>query len=461
MVAVDSTKNVLYVGGSFVDTLRFAHEWLPGYGQADAFLAAFTLPNLDLLWMEAWGGFADDRLMALTVTKDGPVAALACGGRTMEMATFRVGSTTFSGRGNYDIVLVGNAGPSPSWIRHDGAEFNDIPAGLTFDSNNNVYLSFTFSQRTIIGSRLITDASASCVGIAKVDGEGSVKGSNYLASWESQSYGSAMATAGVTFAGDSLVTQIGGGGRFRWGSKKVDTDDWHWLHRPILLYADTASLDALHWKFSNGCDADSTLLVNLDNELWTVSTGPARCNYSEAPEIRLGVIGSAPATILAVPNSTSALAAVAAQNTGIIVAGTFTQTLDLGPTHEPLTAEPPGGKNAFLVIFNHSGKVNTALRFGTNIEPTSIADHPQGIFTSIVMRTAKSEILPPNSAAIVRFVRRPVSVYYDITDPAPCPNPDVFDLTGRFLGTQSVLRERLAPGCYLLSCSPWKIVIPW
>ena len=185
-VTVDSQNNV-YLAGHFGGTADFdpgtGTTMITASGPSDIFVMKLTESG-QFVWAHGFGGSALD--YGLTMTCDSN-ADLYISGFFQNSVDFDPGpgTNTLTSNGNFDCFLLklDSAGQF-NWANSFGSSSQDYGNSLTFDSNNNVYLTGEFSGTTDFnpgsGTFNLSPMGGSSVFVVKLDANGSFLWANAI-----------------------------------------------------------------------------------------------------------------------------------------------------------------------------------------------------------------------------------------------------------------------------------------
>ncbi len=175
------TDSVIYIAGSFSDTLHIADTLLVAMGGEDVFVAGFAY-NGDLLQIIQAGGTGTERVNALTLTPSGKIAFTGW----FDYA-FLMDQHLVQGNGEKDIfVAVMDTLLKVQWVRNIGGLGDDYGYAITANSREEYFVSGNFVHYMQLpdenGNLIEMDASSAFGNafIAKYDDKGNLKASYNL-----------------------------------------------------------------------------------------------------------------------------------------------------------------------------------------------------------------------------------------------------------------------------------------
>lgn len=175
------TDSVIYIAGSFSDTLHIADTLLGAMGGEDVFVAGFAY-NGDLLQIIQAGGTGTERVNALALTPSGKIAITGW----FDYA-FLMDQHLVHGNGEKDIfVAVMDTLLKVQWLRNIGGLGDDYGYAITTNSRNEYFVSGNFVHYLQLpdenGNLIEMDASSAFGNafIAKYDDKGNLKASYNL-----------------------------------------------------------------------------------------------------------------------------------------------------------------------------------------------------------------------------------------------------------------------------------------
>lgn len=150
-----------------------------GQGGTDAFLACFD-EQLQLRWVQFYGGVGNDRVEAVTALQDGTgdvVVAMTMAANTASLTSYTIGTVTLGGRGNTDAVIarISSSG-DVVWVRNDGGTSYEIPTHVVSRPDGSVVVSGFFGQRSRFGSTTVESPSSQCAYLQLLDASGNHQG---------------------------------------------------------------------------------------------------------------------------------------------------------------------------------------------------------------------------------------------------------------------------------------------
>ena len=336
-VAIDAAGNTV-ITGDFAGTVDFGAGPLTSLGTDDIFLASFD-PGGELNWAQQFGDAALQRANSLASDSSGHVV----------LAGYFYGSVDFGGDGFTSLgasdayVASFDAAGTHLFSRQFGGVDEQIPTSVAIDALGNIALSGFFEQTIDFGGGALTSEGDHELFVASLDADGGHLWSQGFANVR-YDFGSAVCADGagnVVFSGGFVAPVDLGGGTFTPGLDEAgflaqfdDSGGHVWsreLAMPngfgagldltvdsanavILAGACQGSVDFGQGELSGGAQTDDVILAKFAADgtpLWSR---------------RFGDVASSQAA--------SEVAADAANN--IVVAGTFTGSLDFGGT--PLSA---------------------------------------------------------------------------------------------------------------------------
>lgn len=166
-IAIDSSNNYLYITGSFSNTVTFGSTTLTSLGGTDIFVAKIDAYG-NWIWAVSVGGSSTDSGQSIAVDNNNDIYVT---GSFTGTVTF--GTTTLVSGGFTDIFVakIDNTG-NWIWAISAGGTGNDIGQGITIDSNNNSYVTGTFSNSATFGSFTLVSSGNTDIFVAKIDDNG-------------------------------------------------------------------------------------------------------------------------------------------------------------------------------------------------------------------------------------------------------------------------------------------------
>jgi hypothetical protein len=175
------TDSVLYLAGSFSDTLQITDTLLVAMGGEDVFIAAFSYAGA-LLKITSAGGMGNERVQALTLTPNQGVALTGW----FDYA-FLLDSLLVQGVGGKDIFVAAlDSNLQALWLHSIGGLGDDYGYAITSNLNNEYFVSGNFVHYLQLsgenGNLVELDASSAFGNafIAKYDSIGNLKASYNL-----------------------------------------------------------------------------------------------------------------------------------------------------------------------------------------------------------------------------------------------------------------------------------------
>ncbi len=330
------TDGTVVVAGSFAGTADFAGTTLRSEGELDCFVMKRAQEDGRLLWARRFGG--SGRMMCRAVALDSSGDIVVTG---LVHGTVDLGAGVWPGAGEGDTFLMKLSGRdgSPRWARHFGGAGDDVGRGLAVDASDTIYFSGHFSSG-------VTGAAGS------VD----------------------FGTGALTSAGDSdaFLTAFSRDGRCLWArtSGKANFD----MAKSVVVGLDgNLYLTGLFQREDVVRPADGVVFSAGGFEGYLAS-------YSAKGEARW---------MRHFPKMTSGHRLAVAPSGELLLAGHFTDALDLGAAGTPRSE----GKNDALVAgFGPEGEARWAHRFGGPGQDYGYAVDvtPQGAVILGGMRTGAS-----------------------------------------------------------------------
>jgi hypothetical protein len=150
-----------------------------GQGGTDAFLACFD-EQLQLRWVQFYGGVGNDRVEAVTALQDGTgdvVVAMTMAANTASITSYTIGAVTLGGRGNTDAVIARfSSSGDVVWVRNDGGTSYEIPTHVVSRPDGSVIVCGFFGQRSRFGFTTVQSPSSQCAYLQLLDASGNHQG---------------------------------------------------------------------------------------------------------------------------------------------------------------------------------------------------------------------------------------------------------------------------------------------
>ncbi|MFO0928453.1 MAG: SBBP repeat-containing protein, partial [Gemmataceae bacterium] len=389
-VARDPAGNV-YVAGTFRGTIDLdpgpAQYWLTSAGGADIYVASST-PAGALRWAYRLGGSDDDAVGGLAVDATG---AQYLSGSFRGTADFDPGpfTTPVTSAAGADVFVARiDASRSLSWVRRIGGGGHETATGLALDATGAVLVTGDFPGTVNFdpaGGAARTSLGARDAFVWKLDRNGQFVWVRQLGGLDTDDTAAAVTTDSTNAV---YVT-----GAFR---GTVDFDPSNAIrdltsagHRDVYLWKLDASGNLLWARQAGGAQDDLGLAVAIDPTGTVSVAGSFRDTASFDPTgtgLPLTAAGDTDAFVWTVSAAgavqwargfggigTDVARAVAADVSGVYLAGEFQDSVDFDPGPGVLALTSNGGLDGFLVKLDPAGDRHGARQVGGTGDDRALA----------------------------------------------------------------------------------------
>ncbi|MBS1562641.1 MAG: hypothetical protein JSS89_13630 [Bacteroidetes bacterium] len=279
LVAFDAIERIIYCAGTFRDSVRIGPLRAYGSGMQDVFLAAFDM-DLRPRWIQRMGGNGDDSVTCLATLPSGGVAlGLMCGGLTLDVPTYSIGTTTFTGKGGYDAVVtsVTDAGDI-RWTRADGAQSSEFPTAIVA-TNNDLYVCGTFVGLSRFGTTVVQDDGRTSAYVQCISSAGEsrwVQWTRGVVGTSGQGRGRAEGGMACSVTNGTVRAAVQISSAIRWGDQTLESTSFTYETKAAVLTA-TADGVAVDAELLTPCRGDSCPAVLTDRASSALTTESLNC----------------------------------------------------------------------------------------------------------------------------------------------------------------------------------------
>ncbi len=279
LVAFDAIERIIYCAGTFRDSVRIGSLRAYGSGMQDVFLAAFDA-DLRPRWIQRMGGNGDDSVTCLTALPAGGVAlGLMCGGLTLDVPTYSIGTTTFTGKGGYDAVVTSVTGTGDvRWTRADGAQSSEFPTAIVA-TNNDLYVCGTFVGLSRFGTTVVHDDGRTSAYVQCISSAGEsrwVQWTRGVVGSSGQGRGRAEGGMACSVTNGTVRAAVQISAAIRWGDRTLESTSFTYETKAAVLTA-TADGVAVDAGMLTPCRGDSCPAVLSDRASSALTTESLNC----------------------------------------------------------------------------------------------------------------------------------------------------------------------------------------
>jgi len=194
-----------FVVGTFTGTVQFSPEpELTSLGQSDIFVAKLAA-NGSCIWSKSFGDASNQGGSAVALTSDG---GLVISGSFSGAVDFGGGPLS-AGSGSTQYLAKLDGDGNHIWSRSVAESPNLVPADLSFDANDNIYVTGRFEDNAAFDGETLEGAGGTDVFVAKFDPLGEFVWANGFGNFNDQSAnGLAVSPEGFVVVGGSFTGSI-------------------------------------------------------------------------------------------------------------------------------------------------------------------------------------------------------------------------------------------------------------
>lgn len=452
------TADTRYVAITFRDSLVLSPlVTLRSRGMSDVAIAvvdrAWRLVGYDHV-----GGPGVDSVVAMTTAPNGDgVAVLAACGGTVTPTTCRVGGTTLSGRGGFDMLTTRwKPDGTPRWARLDGGSAADLPSAVAA-AGGGILVSGTYVGSTRFDTIVRRDPAFTSMFVTRFSDAGHV---DWVASTIS-SDDDADVPRGAAHGGSAIavvegVVRATAGGAGVVGidgmlTRDVNTD---FETFPYVLSIDSAGRPQ-SWRRLDACRGDSVVHTTVGTMLVSSLVEPRFCQPGTEPAFRILLGGQ---RLSYVPGGLNSNVTAAATTSGgaMVMAGRFERTMlfDSLSRRPDLVATSTSLQDGWIAVLRPDGALlaAAALQAETWGQITGIDTRRSAMLVAAVSRGQILATEPPLGnadrvgCAILLAESTATSLAdEDSTSALADDLLGIWTLEGRYVGTDV---RSLAPGIY-------------
>ncbi|MBU3741543.1 MAG: hypothetical protein FGM24_04575 [Candidatus Kapabacteria bacterium] len=452
------TSDTRYVAITFRDSLVLSPLLtLRARGMSDVAIAVVDR-KWRLLGYDHVGGPGVDSVVAMTTAPNGDgVAVIAACGGTVVPTTCRVGGTTTSGRGGFDVVTTRwKPDGTPRWARLDGGSAADVPSAVAA-AGGGILVCGTYVGSTRFDTIVRRDEAITSMFVTRFTESGNVSWVASTMSIDDDAdipRGAAVGGSAIAMI-DNVVTATAAGagvvGIDGMLTRDVNTD---FETFPYVMTIDTAGRP-LSWQRIAACRGDSVVHTPIGSTLVSGLIEPRFCQPGTEPAFRILLGGQ---RLSYVPGGLNSNVAAAATTSGgaIVMAGRFERTMlfDSLSRRPDIVAASTSLQDGWIAVLSPDGSLlaAAALQAETWGQVTSVDTRRSAMMVAAVSRGSVLAIEPPLGYAdrvgcAILLAESTATSASDQT-PMPAETDDllgIWTLEGRYVGTDV---RPLAPGIY-------------